>query len=132
MTISASLIFGLIVPIDADVGSVDGDDSGEDLVFVAQVFVHRVGEVVAHVSAEDAGAATEAAGPIEADELLRLLDGEHAEEDLIEEGEDGGVGSDAERERENDGEGEAWGFAKLSQRVAHILKKGLHRASGLR
>jgi hypothetical protein len=67
---------------------------------------------------------------MEADELLRLLDRQHAEEHLIEEGEDGSVSSDAQRERENDGQCKARGFAQLPQSVAQILKKGLHRASG--
>jgi hypothetical protein len=65
---------------------------------------------------------------MEADELLRLLDRQHTEEHLIEEGEDGSVSSDAQRERENDGQGKARGFAQLPQSVAQILKKGLHRA----
>ncbi len=89
------LVFSLVVPTDADAGFVGSEHAGEDLVFVAEIFVHRIGEVVREIAAEAAAGAAEASGPLEADELLWLLDGEHAEEDLIEESEDGGVGSDA-------------------------------------
>ena len=96
-------VFGLVVPNDADVSLVDSNNTGEDLVFVPQVLVHRIREKVPRLSAKDIGATTVATGPMEADELLRLLDRQHAEEHLIEEGEDGSVSSDAQRERENDG-----------------------------
>ena len=46
----------------------------------------------------------------EDDELLGIGDGERADEDRIEEREDGGIGTAAERERENGYKREAWIF----------------------
>jgi hypothetical protein len=50
-----------------------------------------------------------AADDADVDELLRVGDGETAQADFVEELEDGGVGSDAERERGDGGGGDSSG-----------------------
>ena len=98
----AVVVFRLVVPGEADLRFVGCENSGEDLVLIAQVLVHGIGEVVEMtfaVTAEAAHGAIEGSVPLEANEFLRPLDGKHAQKDLIEEGEDGRVGADAERKR---------------------------------
>ena len=114
------------MPTDTDAGAVGGEYAGEDLVPIAEVFVHGVRKVVACVATEAAGRSGEAAGPVEADQLFWLLDGQHAEKNLIEDGEDRGVGTDAEGEGENDGECEARRLAQLAKCKAKILKERIH------
>ena len=41
------------------------------------------------------------AGGPDHDQLLRILDGQEAEHQLVDQGEDGGVGADSERERQH-------------------------------
>ena len=129
MTISAFLSLRLVVPTDADVGAVRGENSGEDLVLVAQVLVHGIGEVVVRIAAEAAGGAGETAGPLEAHQFLGLLDRQHAQQHLIEEREDRGVGADAEGEREHHGKREGRRLAQLAKCVAKILKQRVHSLS---
>ena len=54
------------------------------------------------------------------DEPVLLWEGQRAQKDGVDEGEDGGVGSDAEGERENGGDGEAGGFAELPEAEADV------------
>ena len=54
-----------------------------------------------------------------------------AQQDSVDEAEDGGVGADAEGESENGDGGEAWRLAEHPQPESEVLKKGLHVASRL-
>jgi hypothetical protein len=57
-------------------------------------------------------------------QFLRVSDWEHAEDDSVDEGEDGGVGADTESESE-DGNGGVYGrIAKRAQGVTDVLEKG--------
>ena len=100
-------ILGLIVPGETDAAFVRGDNAAEDLVLVAQVLVHRVREVVVAVAAKAAHRSAEGALPMEADQFLRAMHGEHAQQSLIEKREDSRIGADAERERNDGGERKA-------------------------
>ena len=56
------------------------------------------------VAAEAAGRTGEGAGPLEAHQFFGPLDRQHAQQHLIEEREDGGVGADAQSQRDDHGE----------------------------
>src|SRR5258708_17677507 len=56
---------------------------------------------------------------------------EGAEKDGVDDGEDGGIGADAESEGEHGDGGEAWSLAEHPQPESEVLKKGLHVASRL-
>jgi hypothetical protein len=60
----------------------------------------------------------------ELDELFGVLDGEVAEEEGVDEGEDGGVGADAESEREDGDGSEGGGFGEGAEGVAEGWEKG--------
>ena len=62
----------------------------------------------------------------DADEGLGIGYREVVEHDGIDQGEDGGVGSDAEGQREQHGCGEARGFAQLAECVTQILNEYPH------
>ena len=59
-------------------------------------------------------------------EAVGVFDGERTEEEDVGEGEDGGVGADAQSEGEDGDEGEAGGLAQHAQGVADVLEEGLH------
>ncbi len=110
--------------VEAETGFIGeaAEHAGEDGVVVAEVVVHGPGDGVA---APVASVVVAVAG--EEDETLRLLDGEEAEEDLIEEAEDGGVGSDAEGERGDGDGGEDGGFGEGAEGEAEIADQSVHR-----
>ena len=56
--------------------------------------------------------------------VVGVGDGEVAQEDGVDQGEDGGVGADAESEGEDGGGSEAGSLPQLSQRIAHVLHQG--------
>jgi hypothetical protein len=59
----------------------------------------------------------------ELDELLGMLDGKIAEEESIDQGEDGGVGTDAESERKNGDGGEPGVLGQDAEGVAQRLQQ---------
>ena len=69
---------------------------------------------MSRIAAEAAGRTGEAAGPLEANQLLGPLDGQHAQQRLVEEREDRGVGADAESQRDDHGEREGRRLAQLA------------------
>ena len=108
-----------------DDGTVDeaglhGGEVGELGVGVAEATVGIGGEdgVVGVLKACPVAAAVNVA---EADERFGVGDGQAAEEDGVDEGEDGCVGSDAEREGEEDRKGEGGSLAKLADGVEEVL-----------
>ncbi len=62
----------------------------------------------------------------DADELLLMGEGERAEQDGVNNAEDGDVGADAERESENRDDHEAWIFGQCAPGVANVSKEGAH------
>ena len=67
------------------------------------------------------------AGKSQAHQLLGVADRKRAKEGLIEQREDGGVGSDAEREGENSDRGEAGRLLHLPADVLKIMQQVGHR-----
>src|SRR6185295_5212192 len=57
---------------------------------------------------------------------LRLLDGQPAEQDLVEQGEDGGVGADPEGQGEDGHHGEGLGLAEPAEGEPEILDEASH------
>ena len=55
------------------------------------------------------------------DELLRVVDGQRAEEKRIDDGEDGGAGADADRQRQDRRRGERRRAPQRAERVADVL-----------
>ncbi len=93
------LILSLVVPGDADAGLVGGNHALKNLVMIAQVLVHGIGEIVVRIAAKAAHRAGETAAPLEAHQFFGLLNGQHAQQHLVKEREDGGVGADTQRQR---------------------------------
>ncbi len=100
------------------------EHAAEDLVVPAQVLVQRVGEGV-----EAPVAAVVAAFHSESDQLLRVLDGQAAQQHLVEQGEDRGVGPDADGQREDRHQGEAGRLEKPPEGVPDVLQHSAHQAS---
>src|SRR5580704_5875254 len=76
-------------------------------------------------------AAVMAAAHGEEDEFLRILDGEEAEEDLVEKGENGGVGADAEGESQDSDSGETGSAGEGAESVLEVAKCGIERGDGV-
>ena len=98
--------------------------SREDRVLVAEVAVHRVGKGL--IGEEGAHVGT---GAVEQHQLLGASDGQEAQEDLIEEGEDRRVGADAEAQRGHHEKAEARVLAEHPERVAQVLDDSFHESS---
>ena len=81
------------------------------------------------VAAKAAHGTGEAAGPLEADKFFRPVDGQQAQENLVEEREDRRVGADAQSQRDDHSEREGRGLAQLAERVADVVKQRVHRLS---
>ncbi len=96
---------------------------GEDLVVLAEIAEHRMGDGVASPVA-----AVVAPFHGEQDELLGILDGEETEENLVEEGEDGGVGADAESQGEDGYGGEAGSAGEHAEGVLEVAKDDVEPA----
>jgi hypothetical protein len=58
----------------------------------------------------------------EEDEMLGILDGQRAKQDGVEQGEDGGVGADAEGEGEQGDEGEAGALEEAAEAETDVLE----------
>ena len=92
----------LVVPLHADVLQVAGDQALEDAALVAQIAVHRVGEVVVIVAAEGVEVAASRAGELQPrTSCSGWLTGKGAQQRLVEQGEDGGVSADAQRQSDD-------------------------------
>ena len=61
----------------------------------------------------------------ELDQFLRVSHREHAQDDGVDEGEDGGVGADTESQSEDGDGGEHGRVAKSAQGVTNVLEEGL-------
>jgi hypothetical protein len=60
------------------------------------------------------------------DELLGIADGEEAEDELIKEGEDGGIGADSQGERGDSDDGEEGRPAEVAEGEADIGENSEH------
>src|SRR5713226_8130227 len=105
---------------------------GKDFVVIAKIAKHGMGDGIA---APVAAVVVAAHG--EKDELLGIFDGKEAQEDLIEEGENGGVCADAERQGEDGYGGKAGSADEHAEGIFQVAKGGVepaddgHAASGL-
>ena len=118
------LTLRLVMPRDAHLRLVGRKHAAEYLVLIAQVLVHRVREVgvtVWGVTAEAAHGPGEAAAPIEANQFLRPLNRQHAQQRLIEKCEHSRIRANAKRKRNNHSDRKCRRLAQLAQRVANIL-----------
>src|SRR6266849_5198154 len=66
----------------------------------------------------------------EQDELLGFLDGKEAQQDLVEEGENGGVCADAESQGQDGYGGEAGSAGEHAKGVLEVAKDGVEPADG--
>ncbi len=62
----------------------------------------------------------------DADETIRIVEGQRAQQDAFDEREDGGGGADAEGEREHDRERETGSAAQLAQCEAQVQHPNVH------
>ena len=67
----------------------------------------------------------------EKDEFLGILDGQEAQEDLVEEGKDSGICADAEGERQDGDGGEAGSAGKGAESVFKIAKRCVEGGDGI-
>ena len=63
---------------------------------------------------------------VEHDEPVRVPDGQKAEHELIHQGENGGVGANAEGERQDGDTGEKWTSADGTQGESHVRQETRH------
>jgi len=62
-------------------------------------------------------------------QLVRLREGQRLQQQCVDEGEDRGVGADAEGERDDRDQGEDRRLDERANRVANVLSNGLHGAT---
>ncbi len=122
-------VLGLVMPGHSHSGLVGGQYPLKDLILVAQIFVHGIREVVGCVAAKTAGRAGEAAGPFEAHQFFGPVDGQHAQEYLVEKRKDSGVSADAESQRNDHRDRERWRPAQLAECIPDVLKNCIHHLS---
>ena len=101
----------------------DAGEAAEDGVAVAEFQVLGVGEGVTAVAALRAEAA---AFQAELHEFARVFDGQHAQQDLVHQGEHGGVGADAEGQGEDGDGGEDRGFDQSADGETEFLHEHLY------
>ena len=101
-----------------------GRKAGEDVVLVAVGGVLGIGEV--GFGAMDIAVAQALHHLVDGDDFARVVDGQGAQRDGIEEGEDGRIHADAEGESEHGDQREAGGFAKHAKAVAKVLQEHGH------
>ena len=93
-----------------------GHQRGEDALAAFYFSEHRIGK-------SDFVSLTDWRKPNEA---LWLMDREVAEEQGVDQSEDGGVCANAERERKNRDRCEAWNLGKDSEGISQVLPEGCH------
>src|SRR6266581_3651987 len=96
---------------------------GEDFVVLAKITEHGMGD---RVAAPVAAVVASAHG--EQDELLRILDGEEPQQDLVEKGENGGVRADAESQGQYGNGREAGSAHEHAECVLQVAKDGIEPA----
>src|SRR5439155_27330139 len=103
----------LAVKDRADARTVPREHPGEGVVAVAQGLEHCIGKIAVSATVRPRGTNEH--------DLLRILHGQHPQQERIDQTEDGGVGADAESKRE-DGDGrEAGALAQRTGWEAQIL-----------
>ncbi len=96
---------------------------GENFIVIAKIAKHGMGDGIA---APVAAVVVAAHG--EKDELLGIFDGKEAQEDLIEEGENGGVCADAESQGEDGYGGKAGSADEHAEGIFQVAKGGVEPA----
>src|SRR5262249_49245357 len=91
----------------------------EDLLVFLEILVHGIGDGVAAPVA-----AVVTAAHCEKDQLLRILDWEEAQQNLVEQSEDSGVGSDAEGEGKYGDQSEARAAPEGAESIVQVAKQG--------
>ena len=99
----------------ADGGRVSAEHAAEDLVLVADLLIHRVGEAVGSVVAAVMFAASG-----EHHKLLRMLDRKGLQDELVNQCEDRRIGADAEGQRKYRNGQKNGGFAQSAHRIKEI------------
>ncbi len=119
-------MLGLAIKGDTGVEREAGEHVGEDFVVRGEIAEHGVRDGVAAPIASVVAAAHG-----EEDEFLGIFDGEKAEEDLVEEGEDGGICADAEGQGEDGDDSEAGSAGKGAESVFEVAKRGVERSDSI-
>ena len=101
-----------------------GQDAREDLVLVAKVPVHGIRERLVGEERALVGARA-----VEQHQLLGAGHGQEPQEDLIQQGEDRGVGADAQTQRGHHQQGEARILGQHPDGVAQVLDESFHGSS---
>jgi hypothetical protein len=99
---------------------------GEDVVVSGEIAEHGMGDGIAAPVA-----AVMVAAHGKENEFLGILDREKAEEDLVEEGENSGIGADAEGEGQDGDGGEARSAGESAESVLEIAKCSVEGGDGI-
>jgi hypothetical protein len=110
----------LTAPIQGE-GKGVGSQTGEDGILVAIVFVVRKGS--GRELEVGVGVVGQSVAGVHLGEFRGFIDRERMEENGVDDGENGGVGADAEAEREDGDGGEAGAFEEVAESAANILTK---------
>src|SRR5205814_867915 len=116
--------FGLLADGKAGGSREAAKHVGEDIVVVAKISEHGMGNGVA---APVVAIVPSSHG--EEDELLRSLDGQEAQQNLVEEGENGGVCADAEGQSQNGHGREARSASEHAEGVLQVAQDGVKPAA---
>src|ERR1700691_1565323 len=95
--------------------------SGKHPILVADILVHGIRELVAPVVS-----AVVAAAPGQHHQLLRIFHGQLPQNELMDEGEDRGIGADSKSQRKNGDGAEQRRFAQGAEGVAEVLRESGH------
>ncbi len=117
---------GRVVPQHAGVGAGGRDQSREDRVLVAQVAIHRVGEVIALIAAVVVHMARIAPGESQQHQLRWVFHRQAAQQRLIEQSEDRRIRADTQRQSYHRGQCETGIVTKLPKCVTNVFDQPVH------
>ena len=99
----------------------------EHLLLIAEDFV--LGIRPHHLAKDARGCGAIRHEQVDHHQIVRLREGQRLQQQRVDEGEDRGVGADAEGERDDRDQGEDRRLDERANRVANVLSNGLHGAT---
>src|SRR3984957_12213 len=97
------------------------EQAGEDLVVIAQIFVHRIQPRRASVAVAPISARLRS-GSVQHNQLLGILDRQETQEHLVGDGKYCSIRADAQSQRQDCNDRKSWTLRQHSQRIAQVLQ----------
>ena len=113
--------FGLAAESDRGIGLVAAEDRGKSRRALLEILVHGVGG-----HAHPAVAAHVRTGGPDHHKLLGIAHGQEAQQELVHQGEDGGIGADAQGQRGHRNQGKQRAAGQVAKGEFDIRKKSAH------